>query len=111
MDRGHRRGGAAHVHRGPRGLVRHLLDRRRLRRRRRRGVPGRHPHALPSRPRDGTPARERPEPGGGPMSGATVSSTPILRATLTWSAVVTAALAVIGSVIGYLVAGQDGLWS
>jgi hypothetical protein len=45
------------------------------------------------------------------MNGATVSSTPILRATLTWSAVVTAALAVIGSVIGYVVAGQDGLWS
>ncbi|HEX5857824.1 MAG TPA: hypothetical protein VFY91_06935 [Microbacterium sp.] len=45
------------------------------------------------------------------MSGATVSSTPILRATLTWSAVVTAGLAVIGSVIGYLVAGQEGLWS
>ncbi|MGC5222133.1 hypothetical protein ACPW96_05975 [Micromonospora sp. DT81.3] len=45
------------------------------------------------------------------MSGATVSSTPVLRATLTWSAVVTAALAVVGSVIGYLVAGQDGLWS
>jgi hypothetical protein len=45
------------------------------------------------------------------MSGATVSSTPMLRATLTWSAVVTAALAVVGSVIGYLVAGQDGLWS
>jgi len=45
------------------------------------------------------------------MSGATVSSTPILRATLAWSAVVTTALAVIGSVIGYVVAGQEGLWS
>lgn len=41
----------------------------------------------------------------------TVSSTPVLRTTLVWSAVVTLVLAVIGSVVGYLVAGPDGLWS
>ena len=42
---------------------------------------------------------------------STVSSTPILRTTLIWSAIVTGALAVAGSVVGYLVAGESGLWS
>ncbi|MDN3497350.1 hypothetical protein QL996_15530 [Planococcus sp. APC 4015] len=45
------------------------------------------------------------------MSPSPVSSTPILRTTLLWSAGVSAALAVIGAVIGYLVAGPEGLWS
>lgn len=45
------------------------------------------------------------------MSASPVSSTPILRTVLVWSGVVTAALAVLGAVVGYLVAGTDGLWS
>lgn len=45
------------------------------------------------------------------MARPTVSSTPILRTTLLWSAIVTAALVVIGGIVGYLVAGPDGLWS
>ncbi|MET0295754.1 MAG: hypothetical protein ABW024_00015 [Microbacterium sp.] len=45
------------------------------------------------------------------MSPSPVSSTPILRTTLVWSAGVTAALAVVGAVVGYLVAGSEGLWS
>ena len=40
-----------------------------------------------------------------------ISSTPILRTTLVWSAIATALLAVLGSVVGYLVAGPAGLWS
>lgn len=40
-----------------------------------------------------------------------VSSTPILRTTLIWSGIVTAALAVVGSVVGSLVGGTSGLWS
>ena len=40
-----------------------------------------------------------------------ISSTPILRTTLVWSGVATAVLAVLGAVIGFLVAGQTGLWS
>ncbi|GAA5211296.1 hypothetical protein [Microbacterium kyungheense] len=45
------------------------------------------------------------------MSASPVSSTPILRTVLVWSGSVTAALAVVGAVVGYLVAGTDGLWS
>lgn len=45
------------------------------------------------------------------MSSSPVSSTPILRTTLIWSAVVTVILAIVGAVIGYLVAGTAGLWS
>lgn len=45
------------------------------------------------------------------MNRPTVSSTPVLRTTLLWSAVATVVLAVAGAVIGFLVAGQDGLWS
>ena len=45
------------------------------------------------------------------MSAQTVSSTPILRATLLWSGVVTAVLAVIGAVAGYLIDGVTGMWS
>ncbi len=40
-----------------------------------------------------------------------ISSTPILRTVLVWSGSVTAVLAVAGAVVGYLVAGADGLWS
>jgi hypothetical protein len=39
------------------------------------------------------------------------SHTVVLRTTLAWSAAITGALAVVGAVIGYLVAGMDGLWS
>jgi len=39
------------------------------------------------------------------------SSTPILRTTLTWSAAVTAVLAVVGAVVGFLVGGGEGLAS
>lgn len=42
---------------------------------------------------------------------STVSSTPILRTTVIWSAIVTGALVVVGAVIGYLVAAESGLWS
>jgi hypothetical protein len=45
------------------------------------------------------------------MSASPVSSTPILRTVLVWSASVTAILAVVGAVVGFLVAGIDGLWS
>lgn len=45
------------------------------------------------------------------MSPSPVSSTPILRTTLVWSAGVTVALAVVGAAVGYLVAGPEGLWS
>jgi len=45
------------------------------------------------------------------MSASPVSSTPILRTVLVWSGSVTAALAVVGAIVGYLVAGTDGLWS
>ncbi len=45
------------------------------------------------------------------MTASPVSSTPILRTVLVWAGVVTGGLAVIGGLIGYLVAGTDGLWS
>lgn len=45
------------------------------------------------------------------MSPSPVSSTPILRTVLVWSGAVTAILAVAGAVVGYLVAGTDGMWS
>jgi hypothetical protein len=40
-----------------------------------------------------------------------VSSTPILRTVLMWSGTVTAILAVVGAIVGFLVAGTTGLWS
>ena len=40
-----------------------------------------------------------------------VSSNPLLRTTLIWSAVVTSGLAIVGATIGYAVAGTSGLWS
>jgi hypothetical protein len=45
------------------------------------------------------------------MSSTPISSTPILRTVLVWSGTVTAALLVLGGLVGYLVAGVDGLWS
>ncbi|WP_194397891.1 hypothetical protein [Microbacterium atlanticum] len=45
------------------------------------------------------------------MTSTPISSTPILRTVLVWSATVTAALLVVGGLVGYLVAGTDGLWS
>ena len=45
------------------------------------------------------------------MSPSPVSSTPILRTTLTWGGIVTGVLAVVAGVLGYLVAGMSGLWS
>ena len=47
----------------------------------------------------------------GPASAPVISSTPILRTTLMWSAAVTGALAIVGAVVGLLVAGAPGLWS
>lgn len=40
-----------------------------------------------------------------------VSSTPVLRTTLRWSAIATAVLAVAGAGVGYAVGGVAGLWS
>lgn len=45
------------------------------------------------------------------MTPPRISSTPVLRATLVWSAAVTAVLAVVGAIVGYAVASTDGLWS
>lgn len=45
------------------------------------------------------------------MNRPTVSSTPVLRTTLLWSAVATAALAIAGAAVGYTVGGVNGLWS
>lgn len=45
------------------------------------------------------------------MSPNPVSSTPLLRTILMWSAIVTGALIVLGGVIGFLAAGATGLWS
>jgi len=45
------------------------------------------------------------------MNTSPVSSTPVFRTTLLWSAAATAVLAVAGALIGYAVSGADGLWS
>jgi hypothetical protein len=45
------------------------------------------------------------------MNRPVVSSTPVLRTTLLWSAAATAALAVVGAAVGYAVSGMNGLWS
>lgn len=45
------------------------------------------------------------------MTTSSLSSTAVLRTTLIWSAIVTAGLAVVAGVVGYLVAGTTGLWS
>ncbi|GAA4778911.1 hypothetical protein [Microbacterium gilvum] len=45
------------------------------------------------------------------MSPSPVSSTPVLRAAILWSAAATGLIAVVGGVAGFLVAGADGLWS
>lgn len=45
------------------------------------------------------------------MTPSPVSSTPILRTTLVWSAAVTGVLALVGGVVGFLVGGAEGMWS
>lgn len=45
------------------------------------------------------------------MNQSPVSSTPVLRTTLVWSAAITAALALAGAIIGFAVAGTTGLLS
>lgn len=45
------------------------------------------------------------------MNRATVSSTPVLRATLVWGAAVGGAAIVIAALVGFLVGQQAGLWS
>ncbi len=45
------------------------------------------------------------------MNRPTVSSTPVLRTTLLWSAAATGVLAIAGALIGFAVGGVDGLWS
>ena len=45
------------------------------------------------------------------MTSSPVSSTPILRRTLAWSAAAAVVLALIAGGIGYAVDGTDGLWS
>jgi hypothetical protein len=45
------------------------------------------------------------------MSPQSPSSTPVLRTTLVWSAIVTAALLVVGAIAGFLAAGLTGLVS
>jgi hypothetical protein len=45
------------------------------------------------------------------MTSSPLSSTPVLRTTLRWSAIVTAVLAVLAGTVGFLVAGTTGLWS
>ncbi len=46
-----------------------------------------------------------------PVSSSPITSTPVLRATLIWSALVTAILAVVGAVVGFIAAGAPGLFS
>lgn len=46
-----------------------------------------------------------------PRTPREVSSNRLLRATLLWSAIVTAGLAVVGAIVGFAVAGTSGLWS
>ncbi|GAB3604193.1 hypothetical protein [Microbacterium aureliae] len=46
-----------------------------------------------------------------PAPASPVSSNPILRTTLVWSAAVTAGLLVVGGAAGFLAAGTPGLWS
>lgn len=58
-----------------------------------------------------TPPPGPAESSAGAPSKAVVSSTPILRATLAWSAAVTGVLAIVGAVVGLLVGGPNGLWS
>lgn len=45
------------------------------------------------------------------MTSSRSASSTIMRATLAWCGVITAVLAVLGAVLGYLYAGTDGLWS
>ncbi|MCK6081403.1 hypothetical protein KZX37_08725 [Microbacterium sp. EYE_5] len=45
------------------------------------------------------------------MTTPALSSTRLFRTTLVWSGIATAALAVVGGVLGLIVAGPSGLWS
>lgn len=45
------------------------------------------------------------------MAPSTISSNPIMRAVLVWSAVVCGAILLGAAAIGFLVAGQPGMWS
>ncbi|GAA3630879.1 hypothetical protein GCM10022200_12090 [Microbacterium awajiense] len=45
------------------------------------------------------------------MRPTTISSTPVMRAALRWTAGIAVVLAVVGALVGYLVAGTSGLWS
>jgi len=45
------------------------------------------------------------------MPTSPVSSTPVLRAAVTWSAIACAVIAVVGGAIGYAAAGTNGMWS
>lgn len=45
------------------------------------------------------------------MTRATVSSTPVLRAALTWGTAIGGAAIVIAALVGFLVEGSAGLWS
>ncbi|MBB2976220.1 membrane protein YdbS with pleckstrin-like domain, partial [Microbacterium endophyticum] len=40
-----------------------------------------------------------------------VTSAPLLRATLVWSSAVAVLLAVIAGIVGFAVSGTDGMWS
>ena len=46
-----------------------------------------------------------------PRTPREVSSNRLLRTTLLWSAIITAGLAVVGAIVGFVVAGTSGLWS
>lgn len=46
-----------------------------------------------------------------PAPARPISSTPILRTVLIWSGAVTGVLAILAAVIGFAVAGTDGMWS
>ena len=87
VDGDRRPRGPADVHRHASELAGGLPPRHRLRRRRRRRVPGRDPSAL-------APAGAPTHLGDRDMSPTPVSSTPILRTTLIWSGIVTGILAV-----------------
>lgn len=45
------------------------------------------------------------------MTPSPISSTPILRGTLIWSALAAAVLALVAAVAGFAIAGANGLWS
>ena len=52
-----------------------------------------------------------PTPDATPPARREVSSNRLFRTTLRWSGLITAALAIVGGIVGYAVAGTSGLWS